>query len=78
MCTVIMKGKCLANGSEQQIGDVICRMQSAQPRNTDLKVLSVMGRKGKKGNKNVVQFVIEGDVECKWDFKGRMEWKKNP
>lgn len=73
-----MKGKCLANGGQQEIGDVICYLQSAQPTNTDLNALKVTKCKGKKGDRNVVQFVIEGDLECKWDFDETMEWKKNP
>ncbi|BFZ07942.1 hypothetical protein BsWGS_10981 [Bradybaena similaris] len=77
VCTVIMKGKCLANGSEQQIGDVISQMKSALPRNPDLKAMSVTQHKGKKGCRNAVQFEIKGDLACSWDSNERMELKQN-
>ncbi|BFZ07943.1 hypothetical protein BsWGS_10982 [Bradybaena similaris] len=69
-CTVIMKGIGLASGFQENIGDNIQRLKKRLP-DTELTALTVQTIKGKK----VVEFAMEGELECKWDFHQTVEWK---
>lgn len=66
-----MKGTCLASGFQDQIGETIERLKERKLRDPELASLTVKIIKGKK----VVEFTMEGELECKWDFHQTLQWK---